>query len=61
MPGYDNKGYDTVFSSVMESIRQDHAITNEALKGALRVFGLSYGNHHSARRHAYATPFCWDR
>ena len=31
MPVYENTEFDTVFSNVMDSIRQDHAITNEAL------------------------------
>ena len=31
MAGYDNSTYNTVYSDVMEAIRQDHAITSEAL------------------------------
>ncbi len=31
MPAYDNSEYNTIYSNVMESIRQDHAITTEAL------------------------------
>ena len=31
MPGYENNYFDSVYEAVIEAIRQDHAITNEAL------------------------------